>query len=210
MLEEIIITVVILMVAIILHECAHGWTALKLGDPTAKEQGRLTLNPLKHIDPFGTVILPGSLLLLKLVAHMDIFVFGWAKPVPVNFRRLRQPRRDMMLVALAGPAINVFSAFIFSLILKNFQLQLPLKYFDFILFAIFINLLLAVFNMIPVPPLDGSRIVMGLLPKELAVPYSQLEPYGILIVLFCSYMGLFSWFVVPIVHALGLLLGVNL
>ena len=208
MIEEIIIIVGVLLFSVILHECAHGWAALRLGDPTAKEMGRLTLNPLKHLDPVGTVILPGILTILRIMGH-NVFIFGWAKPVPVNFTRLNKPKRDMMFVALAGPATNIALAVVLSQILNHFQLQLPLKYFDLIVSAIFINLLLAVFNMIPVPPLDGSRIVMGLLPKELAIAYSRLEPYGIMIVVLCSYLGLFQWFVVPAVEYLGSLLGVN-
>ncbi len=206
---ETIFIIVILIFSVILHECAHGWAALRLGDPTAKEMGRLTLNPLKHIDPIGTIILPGSLILLRLMGH-NTFIFGWAKPVPVNFARLNHPKRDMMLVAIAGPVTNILIAFIVSKLLIHFQTQMTLAQFDLVLLAVFINLLLAVFNMIPVPPLDGSRIVMGLLPDRLGRAYSQLEPYGIFVVIMLSYLGLFQWIVVPIIEYLGFLLGVKL
>jgi Zn-dependent protease len=208
MIEEIIFTICVLLLSIIVHECAHGWTALQLGDSTAKDAGRLTLNPIKHIDPVGTLILPGMLVALRLLGH-SLPVIGWAKPVPVNFMRLRHPRRDMMIVAIAGPVVNVLLAIIFSRILLHFNVQLPLKYFDFLRDAVFINLLLAVFNMIPVPPLDGSRIVMGLLPRSLAIPYSRLEPYGIMIVILLSYAKVFELLVIPTVQYLGLLLGVK-
>lgn len=165
----------ILGAAVILHECAHGFVALKLGDPTAKHLGRLTLNPFKHIDPLGTVLVP---VLTKIVLG---FPFGWAKPVPVNFANLKNPKRDMIFVALAGPAVNVVVAVIasvfFSLEPKIFSL------------AVGINLMLATFNMIPVPPLDGSRVVAGLLPTNLARKYLYLEPFGFIIVIILLQSG---------------------
>ncbi len=155
--------------AVILHECAHGWVALKCGDPTAKLLGRLTLNPLKHIDPVGTILLP---ILTLWIFH---FPFGAAKPVPVNFANLRNPKRDMIFVAIAGPAINIILALIASVLL-------PLGPQIFGL-AVVINLGLATFNMIPIPPLDGSRVVAGLLPTSLARKYLYLEPFGFIIVI---------------------------
>ena len=197
--------IVILFSAIILHEFAHGWTAYQLGDPTAKQAGRLTLNPLKHIDPVGTVLLPAILLTLRFMGH-DVFVFGWAKPVPVNFTRLRNPKKDMMWVGAAGPVTNVSLAILFSFLAKSYSSS---AYAEFLAFAVFINLLLAVFNMIPIPPLDGSRVVMGLLPDRYLRPYSQLEPYGILIVIVLLYFGLFDRVIAPVMIFCGQLLGVQ-
>jgi len=204
-MEEIFGVIFILFAAVILHEYAHGWTANQLGDPTAKQAGRLTLNPLKHIDPFGTVILPAILLTMRFLGY-NTFIFGWAKPVPVNFLRLQKPKRDMMWVGLAGPAMNISLAIIASLFLKVFPSS---AYYQFFEMAIFINLLLAVFNMTPIPPLDGSRLVMGLLPNKYAVPYSRLERYGILIVIGLVYFGYFEYVIVPVIIFSGQLLGVQ-
>ncbi|MCA9400339.1 MAG: site-2 protease family protein [Candidatus Omnitrophica bacterium] len=206
MFEEIIIYLGILLPAIILHECAHAWSAYILGDPTAKQMGRLTLNPFKHIDPVGSLILPGFLLLIRAMGH-GVFLFGWAKPVPVNFLRLNNPKRDMMWVGMAGPAINVILAIFFSLLLR---LSLPFVWVDILKAAVFFNLLLAIFNMVPIPPLDGSRLVMGLLPKNLLIPYSKLERFGILIVFALIPLGLFDRIVLPLIIASGKLLGVTL
>ncbi len=198
---EITKIVVILFYSVVLHEYAHGWMADRLGDPTAKNMGRLTLNPFKHIDPFGTIILP----ILLFVMRSPVFL-GWAKPVPVNFLNLRNPKRDMMWVGLAGPAVNITLAIFFGLLLK-----LPLSPFgeQFAKTAISINLVLAVFNLIPVPPLDGSRLLMGVLPRQMVIPYSRLEPIGIPIVMVLLYLGLFSAVVVPIVTFLEKILGAS-
>ncbi len=205
MILEIISIAMILFFAVVVHEYAHGWVAYKLGDPTAKLAGRLTLNPIMHIDPVGTIFLPGVLIVLRLLG-LNTFLFGWAKPIPVNFSRLNNPRRDMMLVGLAGPAVNVVLAVVASQLTR---FPMSLDAYKFVEAAVFINLLLATFNMIPVPPLDGSRLVMGLLPRQLAVPYSQLERYGILIVMAFIYMGALDAVVLPIVEWAGRLLGVE-
>ncbi len=197
--------VLILLFAIILHEYAHGWTAYQLGDSTAKQAGRLTLNPLKHIDPFGTVLLPAILISLRFLGY-DVFVFGWAKPVPVNFMRLRNPKKDMMWVGVAGPITNIGLAIAFSVLAKMFPSSAYAELFGF---GVFINLLLAIFNMIPIPPLDGSRLVMGLLPNQLSIPYSRLERYGILIVIALLYFGLFERIIIPAIVFFGQLLGVQ-
>lgn len=189
-----------------MHECSHGWVAYRCGDPTAKSAGRLTLNPLKHIDPVGTVILPGTLLILRFLGYQT-FVFGWAKPVPVNFARLRHPRRDMMIVGLAGPLTNIALAFLFSrlVFIPGVSFAHPL-----LGLAIYVNLLLAVFNLVPVPPLDGSRFVMWLLPSQLARRYAMLEQYGILIIMALLYFGFLDKIIYPAVIVLGFLMGVDL
>ena len=204
MLEAIII-LFILFPSFVVHEYAHAWTAYRLGDPTAKLAGRLTLNPIKHIDPFGSLILPGVLILLRSMGS-PMLPIALAKPVPVNFMRLRNPKRDMVLVGMAGPAINLIIAVIFSFVLK---LNLASEVSQLIGFIILINLILAIFNMVPIPPLDGSRLVMGLLPNNLLISYSKLEPYGIFIVFALLPLGLFDKIVWPVVEAIGLILGVK-
>jgi len=205
MIFEIITMIIILFGAVVLHEYAHGWVAFKRGDPTAKLAGRLTLNPIKHIDPVGTLILPGILIMLRALG-LPVFPVGWAKPVPVNFLRLKKPKRDMILVGLAGPFVNIVIAVIAGIL---FHLGLPLTAKAFLALVIFINVLLAVFNMLPIPPLDGSRLVMGLLPNKLAFQYSRLEPFGIVIVIVLLNFGLFQNIILPVVDYLVKILGVR-
>ncbi|MDP6406366.1 MAG: site-2 protease family protein [Alphaproteobacteria bacterium] len=169
-----------IVIAIVFHEVAHGYVAWRLGDDTAHRQGRITLNPLRHIDPFGTIILP---LILALSVG---FPFGYAKPVPVNPGRLRHPRRDMVLVAAAGPATNVVLAIAASLLLHGVNLLPPaaaLWLGQNLLNAILVNLILAIFNMLPLPPLDGGRVAVGLLPDALAYRLARLERFGFLILI---------------------------
>jgi Zn-dependent protease len=173
--------IVPLIIAITFHEAAHGFVAHRLGDDTAWKLGRVSFNPLKHIDPFGTILLPGLLLL----SHAP-FLFGYAKPVPVNFRALNHPRIDMVWVALAGPAINIVLG---ALAAAAFHLigLMPSGWAQWVADnlknALVINVVLAVFNMLPLPPLDGGRVAVGLLPDVLARPLSRLEPYGMLILI---------------------------
>jgi len=173
------------VLAVTLHEAAHGWVAWKLGDPTAHARGRVTFNPLKHVDPFGTVVLP-----LLLYLSPAPFLFGYARPVPVNFRALRKPRRDMVLVALAGPGINLALALLAAILLRGL-LVVGNERFEWVMLNLAnamtikmtINVILAVFNMLPIPPLDGGRVAVGLLPRPLARPLARLERYGLFILI---------------------------
>ncbi len=183
LVQKIAVWAVPALLAITVHEVAHGWMALRLGDRTAMMLGRLTLNPVKHIDPVGTILVPGLLLAI------GGFIFGWAKPVPVTWENLRHPKRDMALVALAGPMANLLMAVLWLLLLQvgvalmdaNPQIARPLVYMA--VAGIFINAILMILNLLPLPPLDGSRVVASLLPGPLAWQYSRLEPYGLIILL---------------------------
>ncbi|MDB5637377.1 MAG: hypothetical protein JWP51_2285 [Bradyrhizobium sp.] len=178
---DISVWVLPLVVAITFHEAAHGFVAHRLGDNTAFERGRVSFNPLKHIDPFGTVVLPAIL----LMSHSP-FLFGYAKPVPVNFGALRNPRIDMVWVALAGPATNIALALVAAAAFHVVGYLPPNAaqwIADNLRNAVVINVILAIFNMLPIPPLDGGRVAVGLLPRPLAAPLARLEPFGMLILI---------------------------
>ena len=194
--QVIVVSILPILFAITVHEVAHGWVAKRFGDPTAQRLGRLTLNPFKHIDPIGTVLIPALLLLLKAG-----FLFGWAKPVPVTWENLRHPKRDMVFVAIAGPAANLLMAFFWGAVAKLATVlpasadwaAVPLQLMGEI--GITINVLLMVFNLLPLPPLDGGRVAVGLLPGPLAWQLSRVEPYGFFILLGLMAFGVL-WFII--------------
>jgi len=182
-----VFTFTIFIVFATFHEYAHGWMAYRLGDPTAKRSGRLSLNPLVHIDPFMTIILPAMLLIFS----GGRFAIGSAKPVPVNPFWLRNPKRDMIWVGLAGPGTNIAWALGLVIIMKSGLLSPANPIYLFLFICMYINVVLLVFNMLPVPPLDGSRVVEGLLPDRYADQYSRLKPYGLIILMALIFLGVF-------------------
>ena len=200
-IQQIILLAPPFLFALTLHELAHGYVAYRLGDPTAKNAGRLTLNPLKHLDPLGVI----AFIIMKI---------GWAKPVPVNPNYFRDPQKGMLLVALAGPAANVVIA-IASAILAKFFVMLPfLPIFilqplvGMLVASVWINIMLAVFNCLPIPPLDGSKVLMGLLPPRMVYQYSKLEPFGFILLLVLFYTGIIPRLIMPIIQfSNNLLLG---
>lgn len=180
-LEKLLTWGIPVVLAVTLHEAAHGYAALRYGDDTALRAGRLSMNPLRHIDLFGTILMP-----LFLFLSGAPFLFGYAKPVPVNFGRLRRPRQDMVVVALAGPLTNVFLALVSALLvycIQWFPESLQLFLANMLQISILMNCVLAVFNMLPLPPLDGGRVAVGLLPDGIARPLARVEPYGFFILL---------------------------
>ena len=190
--QTLLIYIIPLLFAITLHEAAHGWIASKLGDHTARMMGRVTLDPTKHIDPIGTIAIP-----LVLLLSSSGFIFGWAKPVPINFNALRNVKNGMIWVALAGPGANIVMAvcWLFVMIIAiNMNIAVLIEMGRI---GILVNCVLAVFNLLPIPPLDGSRVISALLPNRLAYQFNQLEQYGLYILLGLMFLGGFNYLVRP-------------
>ena len=195
---KMILMIPVLLFSVIIHECAHGLSAFYLGDDTAKVSGRLTLNPIPHIDIVGTIIFP----VLMLLTHSSV-IFGWAKPVPVNIYRLRKPSRDHIIVSLSGVTANFLLAVVFAITFKLFVFNLGLisrsnPLAIMFLYGIYINAILAAFNLMPIPPLDGSWVLYRLLPSNIAEKFLQLFPYGFLILLIMLFTGIFNAMLSPV------------
>jgi Zn-dependent protease len=202
LIETIALYAVPVVFAITLHEAAHGYVARQFGDQTAWMLGRVTLNPIKHIDPVGTVLVPLAMLLLSKLAGGGGFLFGWAKPVPVNFGNLRNPKRDMLWVAAAGPAANFVMAFAWAILLRISEANGPWPSDGLNLMAdagVTINVLLMVLNLLPIPPLDGGRIAVSLLPNPVAASFARIEPYGFMIVIVLLASGMLNRLMAPLV-----------
>jgi Zn-dependent protease len=202
--QQVAVWALPVLFAITVHEVAHGWVAQRLGDPTAMMLGRLTLNPIKHIDPVGTVVVP------LLLLFMGGFIFGWAKPVPITWENLKHPKRDMILVAAAGPLSNLCMAILWAGVMKT-ALVLPTTHAtQSLVLAMFymgsagitINIVLMVLNLLPLPPLDGGRVVSGLLPDPMSWQFNRIEPYGFLVLLVLLATGILGYIMSPPIHEL--------
>jgi Zn-dependent protease len=193
----------LLLIAMSIHEFAHAWVAYRCGDNTAKIMGRLSLNPLSHIDPIGTIIMP----LFLFIATRGRFIFGAAKPVPINYWLLKNPKRDIIWIGMSGPCANIMMAYILGLILRYIAPNTILKIL--IKELAVISLVLGIFNLIPIPPLDGSRILMGILPQKLSRIYASLEPYGIIIIMLAIAVGLFDLIIFPLVNKMIVIFGLS-
>lgn len=198
-IQTICVYAIPLIFAITLHESAHGWAAGRLGDPTATMLGRVTINPIPHIDPIGTIAVPGALLLMSALTGGGELLFGWAKPVPINPRYFRNPLKAMTITAAAGPLSNLLQMIFWALLLKALA---AVGFYDKFVISvcaagISVNLMLMAFNLIPIPPLDGGRIVRGLLPRQAGMAFDKIEPYGFMILLVLMVGGGLSFFVRP-------------
>lgn len=201
LIQKIVVYILPVLFAITLHEVAHGWVAKLFGDRTAEKLGRLSLNPIRHIDPVGTIAVPLVLLATSTLLGGTPFLFGWAKPVPVDYRNLRNPKKDMIWVAAAGPAANLLMAIAWALLL-NFTKSTPIAGVSDPLMwmgiaGVSINVSLFALNLLPIPPLDGGRILVGLLPAKLAWKVAQIEPYGFMILLVLMATNLLSVVMTP-------------
>lgn len=211
-IQIIAAAIIPVLFAITVHEAAHGWLANKFGDPTARMLGRLTFNPIKHIDPIGTIVVPGVLILMYITTGGGGFIFGWAKPVPITPQNFKNPKSDMALVALAGPVSNLLMAIFWAIcIAVSIQLQTSMPEAAIALAAmgqigLFFNLILMVLNLIPIPPLDGSRVLYSFLKGRAAYNYYRLEPYGVYIVLGLLLLGILGRIIIPIVLTLQTLI----
>jgi len=207
LVQKIIIWALPVILAITVHEVAHGWAALQLGDRTAQMMGRLTLNPIKHVDPIGTLVVPGVMLMISGM------MFGWAKPVPITYQNLRSPKRDMAWVALAGPVANLTMAAMWAMIIKLGLLLIqsgvsigpPMVYMA--VAGVLINTMMMIFNLLPLPPLDGGRVLVSFLPGPLAWKVERIEPYGIFILVGLLYLGLGQYVLWPLINSFFNLLG---
>jgi Zn-dependent protease len=199
LIQTIAVYAIPVIFAITLHEAAHGYVARLFGDPTAQQLGRVSLNPIRHIDPVGTLLVPLAILLAAKLLGSPGLLFGWAKPVPVDFGRLRRPKRDMLWVAAAGPGANILMAILWAIVLRLLSKSGIADGFwpSMALAGISINLVLMALNLLPILPLDGGRILFSLLPNRLAWSYSRIEPYGMMIVLLLLFTGALQVFMVP-------------
>lgn len=206
LIQKISIFALPVLFAITLHEAAHGYAALKFGDRTAKMLGRITLNPIRHIDLVGTILVPIAILILSKLSGGAGILFGWAKPVPVNFNQLNRPKQDMLWVAAAGPGANLLMALIWAGMIKialampGSPISIPLALMGAA--GIFINAVLMALNLIPLPPLDGGRIAVSLLPTRLAIQVARIEPYGLFILLGLMFMGILGMLMWPLIQAI--------
>lgn len=208
-IQRVVVWALPILFAITVHEVAHGWVAKRLGDPTAMMLGRLTLNPIKHIDPIGTVLVP----LITVITGG--FIFGWAKPVPITYQNLRHPKRDMIYVAIAGPVSNLIMAILWAAVLKLAVVlsanQSLYWFFQPLLYigtaGVLINIFLMALNLLPIPPLDGGRVVTGLLPGPLAYKFSQIEPFGLIIMIVLFFTHILGAILLPVVNLFITLIG---
>jgi Zn-dependent protease len=204
LIQTLAIYAIPVIFAITLHEAAHGYVARHFGDPTAWQLGRITLNPIKHVDPVGTILVPTLILIASKIAGSSGILFGWAKPVPVNFGRLRNPKKDMLWVAAAGPGANLVMALGWALVLKlavsvpGNAYSLPLG--EMARAGVNVNAVLMLLNLLPLPPLDGGRIAVSLLPHRAAWQFAKLEPYGFVILLVLLFTGLLDFWLIPLLR----------
>jgi Zn-dependent protease len=194
---NIIISISVFLIVVVIHELAHGYTALRLGDDTAEKAGRLTLNPVAHIDPVGTVLLPAI-----LIYSGSPVIFGWAKPVPIDMRKFRDPVKGMLVTGAAGPLSNLVLALLFALPVRTGIVSVNSVPGAFCLTGVVISLVLGVFNLVPVPPLDGSHVLMAVLPRDLRRYYAKAERFGFIILIGLLYLGLIDRVVLPVVALL--------